>query len=72
MPIPTTVLRLTRKVEGEGLKLYMDHHVSSPQLSSVPHNRKHMQALFITAVTVCQNNVGPKALKLKKSDMFVW
>jgi len=40
MPTPATVMRLTREMEGDGLKLSMANHFSSSQLSSKLQNRK--------------------------------
>jgi hypothetical protein len=70
-PTHGTVLKLVRKVEGVGHKLFMDTYFSSPQLfsdlcsrkinscSTIRHNRKGMPA-----------NFGPKMLKLKKGDLL--
>jgi hypothetical protein len=65
------VLKLLRKVEGVGHKLFMDNYCSSPQLFSDLHKRK-----INSCGTVRHNrkgmlpNFGPKVLKLKKGDIL--
>jgi hypothetical protein len=66
-----TVLRLVRRVENLGHKLYMDNYFSSPRLFDDLHNRR-----IGSCGTVCRSrkempsNFGPKHLKLKKGDIM--
>jgi hypothetical protein len=57
-PTRGTVLKLIRKMEGVGDRLFMDNYFSSPQLFSYVYRKKI-------------NNFGPKIVKMKKGGPSV-